>query len=157
MRSTASSGASCAGRELAAAGGSHCLRACGRFAMCDGKPKRYGGRLPMTMANQGNRGRQTQAYIGRKLPCLPFAIFSIEVLKKRRKKKKTSVYVPVCTCAREAMYVAPVSLKTGLPIPWRLLTICPRSLMWLQGMACAKPCYRIGELLIAYTIGADFP
>ena len=73
-----------------------------------------------------------------------------EVLKKRRKKQKTSVYVPVCTCAREAMYVAPVSLKTGLPIPWRLLTICPRSIMWLQGMACAKPCYRIGELLIPH-------
>lgn len=73
-----------------------------------------------------------------------------EVLKKRRKKQKTSVYVPVCTCAREAMYVAPVSLKTGLPVLQQLLTICRRSLMWLQGMACAKLCYRIGELLIPH-------
>ena len=105
----------------------------------------------MTMANQGNRGRQTQAYIGRKLPCLPFAIFSIEVLKKRRKKKKTSVYVPVCTCAREAMYVAPVPHQNRAadslaashdmsPLPY----VAAR-----HGM-CAKPCYRIGELLIPH-------
>ena len=105
MRSTASSGASCAGRELAAAGGSHCLRACGRFAISDGKPKRHGGRLPMMMANQGNRGRQTQTYNRKKTPAFAIChLLLIKVLKKRRKKQKKRAYVPVCTYAREAMY-----------------------------------------------------
>lgn len=97
----------------------------------------------MTMANQGNRGRQTQAYIGRKLLCLPFAIFSIGVLKKRRKKQKKRAYVPVCTYAREAMYRSHQK-------DCRFHDISPLPYVAARHGMRAKPCYRIGELLIPH-------
>ncbi len=76
--------------------------------------------------------------------------------------------------AREANYVTPAPLEKGLLILERFsryvrpslsryalaflfcafafvslnFTICPRSPMKLQGVACAKPCYRIGELAL---------
>ena len=97
-----------------------------------------------------------------------------EVLKKRRKSKKRACMCPYAhTRARGKLRYA-CSARKGLSILERFsrcvrpslsrhalaflfcafafvslnFTICPRSPMKLQGVACAKPCYRIGELAL---------
>ena len=60
---------------------------------------------------------------------------------KEKKKAKKRAYVPVCTCAREAMYRSAQKdcrFHDRSPLPY----VAAR-----HGMR-AKPCYRIGELAL---------
>ena len=53
----------------------------------------------------GQTGKANAGIYMKKTPVFAIChLFFIEVLKKRRKKQKKRAYVPVCTCAREAMY-----------------------------------------------------
>ena len=116
-----------------------------------------------------------RALLGKNSNCNVVTISSIRGFGKEKEKAKNErVCARMRIRAREANYVTPAPLEKGLLILERFsryvrpslsryalaflfcafafvslnFTICPRSPMKLQGVACAKPCYRIGELAL---------